>query len=96
MQLGESAVDKARLAEIRERWANKGPWCEGWMYGAIRHCAKNVDYDALCSKFYESGEDEHECQIPDRGDGTVMAHAPQDISDLLGYIAELEAARVGE
>lgn len=61
--------------------ATKGPWSHGWLYGALRHVNRNVDWDA----FYSGDED---INAPEKDDAelivTLVNNLPAILSALQG------------
>jgi len=68
-------VNLERLIEL-EKKATPGPWEKKWLYGALRHINKNVDWDA----FY-SGPDEIE--TPDKDDAEFISEMRNQLPELL-------------
>ena len=67
------------------------PWCEEWMYSAIRHVCRNVDTDDWCPHADEDGISTV-CQTPGRYDGTNIARLLTAYPALVARVATLEAA----
>lgn len=59
-----------------------GPWCKDWVYGAMRHISKNVDYDYFWtpSPEDEAAIDAGDLHIPNvrinHGDASLICAAP--------------------
>jgi hypothetical protein len=61
-------IDK-RLTVCRE--AAPGPWSVSWLYGALRHINRNVDFDAFWST--DPDEDRDKAIWPEKTDAAFIA-----------------------
>ena len=72
-KIGErNAMTKEEISSLRETLAlmSPGPYCEGYMAGAIRHIVRNVDTDS----FHDHATTE-DCLSPGKHDGDSIAVA---------------------
>jgi hypothetical protein len=83
-------MSESRITEIAERWKDiaAAAQCEEWWYSAIRHCQRNVD--DLCPHESWGMETDQPDIHPGRYEGTVYAHAAEDIHYLLAVLSDKE------